>query len=105
MPDYDRLQPVTTSLRAPTAVAVDNFENIYVTESSNNRLLIYTQSGGYLETLTGLSSPISVAVDGAGRIYIGNEGSGNVEVYDIDLNLLRKLGNEDGEFTKPSGIA
>ena len=105
MPDYDRLQPVTTSLRAPTAVAVDNYENIYVTESSNNRLLIYTQSGGYLETLTGLSSPISVAVDGAGMIYIGNEGSGNVEVYDIDLNLLRKLGNDDGEFTKPSGIA
>jgi sugar lactone lactonase YvrE len=79
-------------------VAVDNYENIYVTESSNNRLLIYTQSGGYLETLTGLSSPISVAVDGAGRIYIGNEGSGHVEVYDNDLNLLRKLGKEDSEY-------
>ena len=75
------------------------------TESGNNRLLIYSQSGRYIETLTGLNKPISLAVDDSGRIFIGNKHSENVEVYDADLNLLFKLGSGDGEFEQPNAIA
>jgi PKD repeat protein len=46
-----------------------------------------------------------VAVDANDRIYVGNKNSGNVEVYDADLNLLFKLGTGDGEFTQPGAIA
>ncbi|HDH10985.1 MAG TPA: PKD domain-containing protein [Nitrospirae bacterium] len=105
MPVYERLTPITDNVSAPTAVALDIYENLYVTESSNNRLLIYSQSGRYIETLTGLHKPISVAVDDTGRIFIGNKHSENVEVYDSDLNLLFKLGSGDGEFEQPNAIA
>ena len=105
MPVYERLTPVTDNVSAPTDVALDIYENVYVTESGNNRLLIYSQSGRYLETLTGLHKPVSVAVDGSGRIFIGNKHSENVEVYDADLNLLFKLGSGDGEFEQPNDIA
>ena len=50
MPVYERLTPITDNVNAPTAVALDIFENLYVTESGNNRLLIYSQSGRYIET-------------------------------------------------------
>jgi hypothetical protein len=55
MPSYQRLDPITTNINAPTSVALDNSENVYVTESINNRLLIYSQSGAYIDTLIGLS--------------------------------------------------
>ncbi|MBI5055205.1 MAG: VCBS repeat-containing protein [Nitrospirae bacterium] len=105
MPDYTRLQPVTSNLDAPTALALDNQENIYVAESVNNKLLIFTQSGEYKGTLEGLNKPISVALDAAGRIFIGNKDSRNVEVYNPGLTLLFKLGSGDGEFTQPNDIA
>jgi hypothetical protein len=105
MPEYERLQPVTENLNAPTAVAIDINENIYITESINNKLLIFSQSGQYLETLSGLNKPVSVAVDSNGRIFIGNKNSGNVEAYDADLNFLFKLGTGDEEFSLPGAIA
>ena len=104
MPDFVRLLPVTENLTGPTAVALDGSEYIYVTESVNNILHIYTQGGEYIESLNGLEKPLSVAVDANGRIYVGNKTSGNVEVYDADLNLILKLGNGDGEFGQPSSI-
>ena len=105
MPSYERLQPITANLNAPTAVALDAYENLYVTDVVNNRLLIYDQKGDYSGMLRGLSKPISVAADSAGRIFIGNKGRKNVEVYDSGLNLLLKLGSGDGEFTHPDAIA
>ncbi len=105
MPFFEKLAPVTAHLNAPTAVALDSQENLYVTESSNNRLLIFSQSGQYQKELLGLDRPISVAVDKNGKIYIGNSDTGNVEVYNAELNLLYKLGSGDGEFTKPGALA
>jgi sugar lactone lactonase YvrE len=77
MPNYVRLKPVTAKLTDPTALALDSYENLYVTESSNHRLFKYSQSGKYMKTLSGLQRPISVAVDSSGRIYIGNSDGGN----------------------------
>ncbi|MBI5665239.1 MAG: FG-GAP repeat protein [Nitrospirae bacterium] len=105
MPEYDRLSPITNQLNAPTAVAFDRQENIYVTEAVNNALHIYSQSGEYKSTFSKLDKPISVAIDDSGRIFIGNKGSGNVEVYDADLNYIFKLGPEDGLFAQPNDIA
>ena len=88
MPVYVALDPITAMIDAPTAVALDNYGNVYVTESNKDRLLIFSQSGNYLDMITGLDEPISVAVDDDGRIFIGNKKSGNVEVYNDDLTLL-----------------
>jgi sugar lactone lactonase YvrE len=104
MPAYERLQPVTGSMNAPTNVALDKYECLFVAESVNNRVLIYSQSGQYTDTISGLSRPISVAVDENVRIYIGNKDSGNVEVYDSGYELLFKLGSGDGEFSQPNDI-
>lgn len=105
MPEYKRLSPITNHLNAPTAVAFDKHENIYVTEAVNNTLHIYNQSGEYKTTLVKLNKPISIAVDDNGRIFIGNKGNGDVEVYDADLNYLFRLGTKDGLFAQPNDIS
>ncbi len=109
MPSYQRLYPITINIDAPTAVALDRSGNVYVVEATNNRLLVYSQSGEYQKTLAELKRPISVAVDSNGRILIGNHydnvnHKGNVEVYDSELQLLFKLGTGDGEFSQPIDI-
>ncbi len=105
LPTITRFQPITTVVNAPTAVAVDLSENLYVTESSNNRLIVFSPTGRYLKLIPGLDMPIGVAVSSDGRIFITNVGRGNVEVYNSHSALLYKLGKGDGEFTRPVAIA
>ncbi len=105
MPVYNRLQPVTSGVNAPTAVALDSNSNIYVAESINKRVRIYSQGGTFKSVIQGFKSPISVAVDGSGRIYVGDKTDGYVSVYDSGLSFLFKLGQGNGEFIQPSDIA
>ncbi|MBI5196916.1 MAG: hypothetical protein HZA10_11445 [Nitrospirae bacterium] len=101
-PAFTKLQAVSTS--APTALALDARENLYVVSSTQNSLNIYNHNGAYLTSLLTLNKPISVAVDAGGRIFIGNAGANNVEVYDGNLNFLFKLGSGNGEFVTPAAI-
>ncbi|MBI4839219.1 MAG: hypothetical protein HY806_08810 [Nitrospirae bacterium] len=101
-PAFTKLQAVSTS--APTALALDARENLYIVSSTQNSLNIYNHNGAYLASLLTLNKPISVAVDAGGRIFIGNAGANNVEVYDGNLNFLFKLGSGNGEFVTPAAI-
>ncbi|MBI5665053.1 MAG: NHL repeat-containing protein, partial [Nitrospirae bacterium] len=104
MPVYTRLQPVTSGVNAPTAVALDSDGSIYVAESINKRVRIYSQSGTYKSAIQGFKSPVSVAVDGSGRIYAGDKTDGYVSVYDPGLSFQFKLGQGNGEFVQPNDI-
>jgi sugar lactone lactonase YvrE len=66
-----------TSLNNPRQVAVDANGTLYIADSSNNRVLKETLSGGsYTQTTigTGLNSPLGVAVDANGNVYIVDSG-------------------------------
>jgi len=105
-PGYGDSSPLTTMLRAPTTVALDADGFIYVTESSENRLIIFQPDGSYLKNLSGLDKPVAVAVNNRGALYAGNSGTGSVDIYDIDsLRQIGMLGSGDGEFRKPAAIA
>ncbi len=105
MPAYDRLTPVTDNIDAPMSVALDDSGNIYVAESTRNRVQIYSQSGTLINEIVGLHKPISVTLDGSQRIYIGNKENGSVAVYGSDLSFLFNLGAGAGEFLQPTDIA
>jgi sugar lactone lactonase YvrE len=104
-PVYQRIKAVTDRLEVPSSIATDANDRIYVAETSANRLNIYSPGGLFLKQLTKLKNPFSVAVDSLGRIYVGNGKTGNVEVYDYDLNLLSMVGSGNGEFKIPCAIA
>ena len=105
IPAFERLDPLTLQVSKPTIVTLDHEGRIYVAETSNNHVLVFSQSGSYLRTLTGLAKPISLAVDNNGRIYVGNRDRGNVEVYDPFFNHLFNLGlGTDSQGTDEFGL-
>lgn len=109
-PKYVRLEPLTEKLSRPTDLEIDGSGNIFVVESANNRLLIFSKEGEYIKQRGGLATPTSVAVGSDGRIYVGNVDWDtkvriNVEIFDGQtLKLLGKLGKGDGEFYRPTSI-
>ena len=95
----------TLVVQAPTGVALDSNETLYVVESSYNRVAVIRNGGQRIAELRGFARPISVAVDQAGRVYVGDGDAGSVLVFGADLLLQGKLGVGDGEFALPVGIA
>lgn len=105
MPDYEWTASVTEGLSAPTKVALDRSENIYVTESSYNRLSVYREDRTLLRTLYGLEKPVGIAVSRSGKVYVGLSGTGSVDVFSPDLVQTGSLGSGPGEFSEPNDIA
>ena len=91
---------------APGDVAVDASGNVYVADSSNNKIR-KVDSAGMVTTLAGSGSTGST--DGTGTAASFNnptglavDGSGNIYVTDSDNNLIRKV-TSDGVVTTLAG--
>jgi len=80
----------------PNGIAVDRKDNIYVDDTSHNRIVVLDQAGNHLIDLTYpndgysgiLFKPYSVAVDSKGTII--EAGSGNhrvITIQDISLSM------------------
>lgn len=101
------------NLNGPTGVAVDKNGNVYIADSSNNRVLYYpkgntlaTRVYGQLNDFTcgainnnggcssgvvladSLSAPTSVALDSSGKVYIADSGNHRVLVFPNDGSIV-----------------
>jgi hypothetical protein len=56
---------------------------IYVADQQDSTVLIYTETGGYLqgEITDGIDSPYGLYVDKNGTLYVANEGNSTVTAY------------------------
>ncbi len=96
-------------VNGPTGVAEDTLGNIYIGDTSNNRVRTVT-TGGIISTLAGngkfgfggdggqainakLAAPTGVAVDGSGNVYIA----------DTDNNRVRRVDASTGIITTYAG--
>jgi uncharacterized protein (TIGR03437 family) len=84
-------------LNAPTYLAVDAFDNIYVSDTGNHRVRVFT-SGGSIQTVAGtgrnefssdgglpiqtsIASPQGLALDREGNLYIAERGQNRVRRF------------------------
>jgi sugar lactone lactonase YvrE len=68
---------IGSGLSLPRGVAVDGYGNVYIADTSNNRVLKETLlAGAYTQSTigSGISQPTGVAVDGSGNVYISGDG-------------------------------
>jgi DNA-binding beta-propeller fold protein YncE len=104
----------------PNDVATDSRGNVYVTDSNNGRLLVFSPDGTLVAQVGrgsgkgNLGLPRGVAVDGQDRVYVVDASGQQVFVYDgfkegaARLDYLASFGTEgvsNGAFAYPNGIA
>jgi DNA-binding beta-propeller fold protein YncE len=94
---------------------VDAQDRIYVADSCNHRIQIFSRDGKWLKTygkagrgLGELSYPYDVRVDRAGRQYVCEFGNSRIQVFGTNnepLEIIGGPGSKSGQFNNPWSIA
>lgn len=99
-------------LALPIEVRVDSQERVYVTDSSRQRVKVFSPSGETLMALgktEALERPTGLAVDEArDRLYVTDTKEHRIVVYDLEGNFLREMGGRGkapGQFNLPVNLA
>lgn len=96
----------------PTSVAVDEDENIYVTDPEKNRIVIYDKNGYPIKNFLGDFGnwrPCGIVyLEKKKRFYVVDSANHNVKVFNKNFELIKTIGTrgeKSGEFNFPSHIA
>lgn len=99
----------------PNGIALDSTKNIYVADSNNGRIQVFSPDGSQvLHDIRGgqsaqeaFSLPRGIAVDGADNLWVVDALAHNVTVFHGDRRLYSfgSLGVEEGELYFPNNIA
>ena len=99
----------------PEGLCVDAQDRIYVADSCNHRIQVFSAHGKLLRVYgkagTGrgeLSYPYDICVDAAGRQYVSEFGNSRIQVFDANdqpLEVIGGPGSGPGQFNNPCGLA
>lgn len=99
----------------PEGMCVDAQDRIYVADSCNHRIQIFSPEGNFIRTYgragSGkgeLSYPYDICVDKAGRQYVSEFGNSRIQIFDANdrsIEIIGGPGFEPGQFSNPWGLA
>ncbi|HEY9172665.1 MAG TPA: 6-bladed beta-propeller, partial [Verrucomicrobiae bacterium] len=99
----------------PEGLAVDAQDRLYVADSCNHRIQVFSADGRFLRSfgkagsgLGELSYPYDVAVDPAGKVFVCEFGNSRIQVFDPNgqaAEIIGGPGAEPGRFANPWSIA
>ncbi|MBZ0266962.1 NHL repeat-containing protein, partial [bacterium] len=111
--------PKGPPFRAPRAVTVDPFGNLFLADTGNHRVLRYDPKGRFVFEYGGfgwrdgeLSRPSDVCANDGFRLFVADEGNERIQEFDIlDENAVGRVfpfvegnGLEDEALVRPSRI-
>src|SRR2546422_840668 len=98
----------------PEGLCADAQDRIYVADSCNHRIQVFSSDGKFLRAYgkagsgTGqLSYPYDICVDAAGRQYVCEFGNSRIQVFDAGdqpIEIIGGPGAEPGQFSNPWGV-
>jgi len=93
------------TLSMPTDVAIGKDGNVYVVDSGNHRIIVYSSSGGYLKSIgaeennqSPLKYPVGVSSSENGNILVADRGNQRIQVYSSDGELLQSIATKIGKI-------
>jgi DNA-binding beta-propeller fold protein YncE len=100
---------------APQCIAVDDKDDIYVTDSESGKIFVFNADGKYQRALGSLKGgegffkrPTGIAIDSAEqRIYVTDTLRNKIYVLDMNGDVVKtigKNGEEQGEFNYPTEL-
>jgi len=103
------------SMRSPQCVALDDQDNIYVSDSEAGKIFVFQPGGKFRRTIGSLKGgegyfkrPTGIAIDSAAkRIYVTDTLRNKVFVLDMDgavLQTIGRKGNGEAEFNLPTEV-
>lgn len=101
---------------APQGIALDSDNNIYVTDTLNNRVEIFDADGNFISEFGKhgdgpgyLARPKGIAVDSDGHIWVADQMQDRLQVFNREGQLLTYIGTGHGElpgqFKALTGVA
>ena len=109
--DPGTVVPISATLTAPSGIAIDTLNNVYVTDTTANTVTLFTSpssAGTKLSTGTlTLVSPKGVATDPAGDIFIADTGNNRIVEIPVVAGALSSSGTVTLPVTvkAPQGVA
>jgi DNA-binding beta-propeller fold protein YncE len=98
-------------LSKPIGVAVDKEGSIFISDTAQDRVIIYDKDGKFKDTIGQkgtFGQPTGLAVnDALGRIYIVDTNKHQIFIYKKDgtqISIIGQRGTDDGEFNYPTNI-
>ena len=102
-------------LKGPWGVAVNDQDEIAVTEFRNNRVSVFSSDGTHLRSFGRLGKnngefqyPSGIAFDSLGNIVVADNNNHRVQVFDRNGNFLSKFGEQgsrDNHLKNPHGLS
>lgn len=100
---------------SPFGIAIDRSGSVYITDSGNNRIQVFTEDGEFVRAWgtegTGdgeFRDPRGVAVDGNSSVYVVDYQNNRIQKFTGTGSYLEKWGNRgtgEGSFSGPHGVA
>jgi DNA-binding beta-propeller fold protein YncE len=102
-------------VKLPFSVAVDKFENMFVTDVGDNRVQKFssngtfiTKWGSYGDADGQFNAPSGIAVDPSENVYVLDTYDNRIQKFSKDGTFITKwgsYGDADGQFNAPFGIS
>jgi len=99
----------------PEGMCVDAQDRLYVADSCNHRIQIFSRDGKFIRAYgkpgSGpgeLSYPYDICVDSAGRQYVCEFGNSRIQIFDAkdrSIEIIGGAGAEPGQFGNPWSVA
>ena len=75
---------IDQGLQSPTRIAIDDNDNIYVTDYDQKSIVKYNALGNYIETINTGFVPLSIAINDANQVFVGTKEGGTI--YKLENN-------------------
>ncbi len=118
----DGVAATTAALNSPSGIAVDAAGNLYIADTSNNRVRKVVAASGAISTIAGngtnnfsgdggpatsaqMNSPFGVTQDSSGNLYISDSGNNRIRKVTTSGIISTFAGNGASGFSGDGGLA